>query len=464
MTPRRSARLEKNVGFALFNRGREPEAVPHFDRALGQLGVPVAKSALRNQLRFVGDLVAVLRRLYLSSGRARRAASEREREIIRIMFQRALAQTTSDPTRFLFDSVATMHRIVRVDARSIPSAARSYAGAVGIFSYGGISFGIGRRFLAEADPLLEGHADAPDYLYYRAVSFIHHFLAGDWSEAHEVPDGVIEANLRAGRLWEAVAYLSLLAEKRIRCGGFEGARSTLQRLFEIADSFGYQDARLAAIGEQAYLLLEQGRFAEAVAAADDYYEESPQDLLHLVALGMRAKAQVGAGALEDAAASLARGDAILDGMGFGQAIPYHLSFYRTARYRFELAALNGEGTRARRPSLQRVRRSRRAALATAAKMAGSRPEVFRLVGREAWLRGRKGKAEGWWRRSLVEAERLGARPEQARTLHEIGLPVGSQGRESGGRSGAECLDAARRLYAELQLESDLARLEREALP
>ncbi len=462
--PAKKSRLETNVGFALFNRGREPEAVPHFDRALGQLGVPVAKSALRNQMRFVGDLVAVLTRLYLPSGRARRAASEREREIIRIMFQRGLAQSTSDPTRFLFDCMAMLRRIVRVDARSIPDAGRSYAGAVGIFSYGGISFGIGRRFLEQAEPLLEGRSDAPDYLYFRALAFIHHFLAGDWSQAHEVPDDVVEENLRAGRLWETVAYLSLLAEKRTHCGGFEGARSTLQRLFEIADSFGYQDARLAAMGCQTSLLLEQRRFAEAAAAADDYYEESPQDLLHLAALGLRAKAQVGAGALEDAAASLARGDAILAGMGMGQAIPFHASLHRTARYAFELASLETQGERARRPSTRRVRRSRRAALAVAARMAGCRCEVFRLVGREAWLRGRNGKAESWWRRSLAEAERLGARPEQARTLHEIGLRVGSQGRGPSGRSGAEYLEAARQLYTVLQLESDLARLEREVLP
>jgi tetratricopeptide (TPR) repeat protein len=454
--PAKKARLEKNVGFALFNRGREPEAVRHFDRALEQLGVPVPKSELRNQLRFVGDLLAVLWHLYLPTGRARRAASEQEREIIRVMFQRALAQTTSDPTRFLFDSVATMRRIVRVDARSIPSAGRSYAGAVGIFSYGGISFGIGRRFLEQAELLLEGRSDAPDYLYYRAVGFIHHFLAGDWSEAHEVPDSVIEENLRAGRLWEVNAYLSLLAEKRTRRGEFESARSTLQRLFEIADAFGYQDARLAALGEQAYLLLEQGRFEEAVATANDYYEESPQDMLHVLALGVRAKAQLRAGALEDAEASLLRGDAILAPMGLGQAIPYHVSFLRRARLCFELALLEAEGA-ARAPAA-RLRRNRRAALGNAAQVAGARPEVYRLVGREAWLRGSRRTALGWWRRSAAEAERLGSRSEQARTLHEVGLRVGTHRQGLGLLRGAECLDAASRMYTELHLERELEQL------
>jgi class 3 adenylate cyclase len=460
--PAKKSRLEKNVGLALFNGGRETESVEHFDRALLQLGVPVPKSELRNQLRFVGDLLAVLWRLYVPSGVARRAANEREREIIEIMFQRALAQTIASPTRFLFDSLATMRRIVRVDARSIPSAGRSYAGAVGIFSYGGVSFGIGRRFLAEAERLLGGRTDAPDYLYCRAVGFIHHFLAGDWSEQHEVPGDVLEEKVRAGRLWEVVTYLGFLAEKQIRQGDYAGAAARIERCYALAEGFEYPAARQAAMGYQTYLLLEQGRAAEAVAAADDYYEESPQELPHLVALAMRAEAQLRAGELAAAEESLGRGEQILAGMSFGQAIPYHLSFHRSARYHAELSKReSGAGTRS---SAAHLRKIRKAALASVAKMAGAGPGVFRLVGREAWLAGRHAAAAGWWRRSLALAERLGTRPERARTLHEIGLRLGPSGRARELPSGAECLAAAGGIYRELRLEGDLERLGRGAPP
>jgi class 3 adenylate cyclase/predicted ATPase len=455
--PRKKSRLEKNVALALFNRGREPEAVPHFDRALEHLGVPAAKSALAAQLRFVGDLLGVLPRLYLPSARGLRAADEGEREIIEIMFQRALAETTADPTRFLFDSMATLRRIVRLDDRSIPSAGRNYAGCVGIFSYTGVSFGIGRRFLALAESLLEGHPDAPGYLYYRAMRFIHHFLAGDWSAAHEVPLEEVDAQVRAGRLWEAVAYLGLLAEKRVRCGDFEGFRTVLGRITEIADGLGYQDARLAVLGYQVYLLLEQGRFDEAVAAADHYREESPQALLHVLALGARAEAQVRAGALDAAAESLARGDAALATMGVGQAIPYHLSFLHTARYLFDVATLEGSGEP---PSA--LRRSRGRALGIVAKVASRRPQVYRLAGREAWLRGRTARARRWWGRALAEAERLGQRPELARTLHEIAIRLPREQPGPDGRTGAECLAAAEALYRELHLDRDLERLEKRA--
>ena len=395
----------------------------------------------------------MLPRLFLPSPRGLRAADEGEREVIEIMFQRALAETTADPTRFLFDSMATLRRIVRLDARSIPSAGRNYAGSVGIFSYTGVSFGIGRRFLALAEPLLEGRPDAPGYLYYRAMRFIHHFLAGDWSAAHEVPLEEVDAQVRAGRLWEAVAYLGLLAEKRVRCGDFEGFRAVLARITEIADGLGYQDARLAALGYQVYLLLEQGRFDEAVAAADHYREESPQALLHVLALGARAEAQVQAGALAEAAETLARGEAALGTMGLGQAIPYHLSFLHTARYLFDVATLEGSGEPPRS-----LRRSRSKALGAVAKVASRRAQVYRLAGREAWLRGRKALARRWWGRSLAEAERLGQRPELARTLHEIAIRLPPEQRGPGGRSGAESLAAAEALYRELRLDRDLERL------
>ncbi len=455
--PRKQARLEKSVALALFNRGREPEAVPHFDRALEHLGVPIAKSALAAQLRFGGDLARVLLRLYLPLGSRQRPAGEREREVVEIMFRRALAQTTADPTRFLFDSMATLRRIVRLDARTIPSAGRNYAGSVGIFSYGGVSFGIGRRFLAEAEPLLEGQPDAQDYLYYRCMRFIHHFLAGDWSEAHEVSEDVLDAHVRAGHLWEVAAYLGLLGEKRIRCGDFAGFQQVLRRNDELVEGFGYQDARLGGMGDQVYLLLEQGRFEEAVGAADAYQEESPQALLHVLALGARAEAQARAGALDEAARTLARGDSVLAAMGLGQAIPYHVSFFHTARYLFDVTALEASGKAERG-----LRRSRSKALGTVAKVASRRPQVYRLAGREAWLRGRRGAATRWWARSLAEAERLGARPELARTLHELGIRLSPEEPAPGGRTGAQCLAEAAALYRELHLERDLENLEKRA--
>jgi hypothetical protein len=125
-----------------------------------------------------------------------------------------------------------------------------------------------------------------------------------------VPEAVLDEHVRAGHLWEAAAYLGLLGEKRIRCGDFAGFEHVLRRNDELAEGFGYQAARLGGMGDQVYLRLEQGRFEEAIAAADAYHEESPQALLHLLALGARAEAQVRAGALDEAERTLARGETL----------------------------------------------------------------------------------------------------------------------------------------------------------
>ena len=59
----KKARLEKSVALALFNRGREPEAVPHFDRALEHLGVPATARASFGIYNDESDVAALVRGL-----------------------------------------------------------------------------------------------------------------------------------------------------------------------------------------------------------------------------------------------------------------------------------------------------------------------------------------------------------------------------------------------------------------
>jgi hypothetical protein len=91
-----------------------------------------------------------------------------------------------------------------------------------------------------------------------------------------------------------------------------------------------------------------------------------------------------------------------------------------------------------------------------------RTETYHLVGTYHWLTGAGRKAVRWWERSLAEGERLGARPELARTHAEIARRAsGAAGklRKVGGKSAAEHLEAARSLFAELSLDRELAQLE-----
>ena len=459
--PARRALLEKNLAIALLNRGRLLEAVDHFDASAELLGAPAPRGGLAMGSGFAADLIRVMGRLYL--GRrpyGRRPASEREREIIDVMFRRAMAQSTSAPTRFLVDSMALLRRVSRVDPFTVPESAAMYAGVVAIFSYGGLSFRAGRRFLDIASELAEGGAIQERVLYFQTLRFFHHLLAGDWSDAYAIAPAAVDRGISEGRFWEASTYTNLEAVKHVYRGDFAEARKQIAKLAEIADLYEHDLASSAQRAVTAYLHVERREFERALATLELYYDEHAEATFNLLALGTRAKVAVLMGDAEGAEANLRRADAVL--AKAGRVAPYHLSGVHSARYLADLLTLERaaqHGTGSVEEARQRARKSRRAALKTAHKVAFRLPEALRLAGREAWMCGRNAEALSWWRAALDCCERLGTMPERGRTLAEAGraLASGLDG-DLGGRDAAACLDEALTLFGTLDLEFDRAQI------
>ncbi len=97
------------------------------------------------------------------------------------------------------------------------------------------------------------------------------------------------------------------------------------------------------------------------------------------------------------------------------------------------------------------------------KYAPHRSEALRLVGLYYWLINKQNKAVKWWKRAIEEGERLGARPDLARTYMEIGkrfLEEKSKYKELNGISTKEYLEKARAMFQEMDLQWDLDELDR----
>ena len=80
-----------------------------------------------------------------------------------------------------------------------------------------------------------------------------------------------------------------------------------------------------------------------------------------------------------------------------------------------------------------------------------------------WVTGRQRKALQWWRRSIREGERIFARLELSRTYMEVGkrlLEPKSRYKELNGMTAEECLQKARTMFEEMDLEWDLDELAR----
>ena len=461
--PVRGALLEKNLAMALLNRGKLMEAVDHFDRTTQLLGAPAPRSPLAMGLSFAADLVNVMSRVYLRRRPyGRRASNERDRELVDVMFRRAMAESTSAPTRFLVDSMALIKRFSLVDPYTVPETAAIYAGFISIFSYGGLSFSVGRRFLELAEELAEGGAIDKRILYYQTLRFLHHLLEGDWSDEHAIELGVVDAGLRDGRFWEASTYINLDGVRQLYQGHFDVARERIAKLAEIADLYQHDLAASAQHALTAYLHVERREFEPALAALEIYYDEHAEETFNLLALGTRAKVQCLMGDVDAAGENLERAEKILSDAG--RVAPYHASSVRSAGYLADVMLLERavvEGRGSVRDARRRAKKGRATALGIAQKVAFRLPEVLRLAGREAWIRERPTEAFGWWNRAHDCCVRLGARPELGRTLGEAGLALRTGAKaELGGRNAEACLAEARSIFETLDLQYDRAQIDR----
>jgi hypothetical protein len=402
------ARLERSIALALVIRGRHGEAIEHFDEALRQRGVSVTRQPVLLGLRLVRDLAVVLGRLYVPGARRPRPpATELQRAVQELIYERARAQTTVAPARYLFDWMDGLRRLDAADPRTLPLAGGQYASTVGIFSYGGVSFAVSDRFLRIAREIVDP-GDPVDRMIFGFMNFFHHFLAGDWSDTHELPDDLVEDRIRNGQLFDVTNYLTFHNLKRNCQGRFEAAAEGRRQMEEIAERFQYDLALSALRAELMFRLLEQERHEEAVRAAEVYYGGHPDPLLNVLALGTKAKAQLLGGDREGAAQSLGAGEHLLASAS-GVVPAYHASAVLRSRLLLELDALeHGEG------DVPGARRAARRALRSAAKVACRRPEVYRLEGTRRWIARDRAGARRWWERAALSARQLGMAPELAR--------------------------------------------------
>ncbi len=468
--PEKIATLDANLAMALLNRGQLGESIEHFDRSLALQGASTPSSPLGMGWRLARDLPVVLWKLYSPLGGRRRgpATNEAQRRVFDLMFRRAIAQSTSDPNRFLVDSLTMLRRLGRFDPATVPDSAALYAGAVGIFSYGAGLFSVGGRLLERADDLADRGAVQDRELYYRLLRFLHYFWSGDWSEEHRIPEELVERGLAEGRLWEACTYLDIDTDRSIRRGQFERAHARLEKLTEVADLYQHDLAWSAVRALRTFLPVERRDLAAAARAVENYYEEHGDIPLNLQALGERAKIEILQGRIDDAERSLERCRKLRKRAGRVSAmhgIPSARSELLLGVTRLEAALEAGDGS-VRRLG-RAARRSARAALSTCNGIASRRTEVHRLVGRLEWLSGRRDRAATAWQRARGIAEEMGVAPEHARLLAEVGLRTGDGAdppRIFDDLDAAGCVAEAGRRFDALGLEADRAELDAGRIP
>jgi class 3 adenylate cyclase len=411
--PEKRAELEAKIGLAHFRRGQQVEALEHMNRALVHYGVPVPESRGALLLRAASSAAVVLAKLYFPALRGRMiAAGPRERATVDLLFNRARAQTTTDPQRYFADTLEGLRFLWQIDPRTHAGAGARHAGSALLFAYLGY-LGLSKRFLALA---LENQAKGavPEAFFVRFSEFVYAFYRGTDGGVEPIDEELLSASLRQGELWDVCTYLGMLVKRHVYQGDFAAAAAIIERLRKIEETYSYDLARENRQGGEAWLALEQGRWEESVEAAKRYFAENREVLPNILALGTRAKAELLLGRTNDARQTLVSAQRLIEKQG---TVP---PFHRSAVLRSQLLLNAIELEAGQAPTVARggLRRTLRAAKRAGRTISWRRAEIHRLAARIAGALGQRRRAIRKLTLALAEAERLAQPAELARAHGE----------------------------------------------
>jgi class 3 adenylate cyclase/tetratricopeptide (TPR) repeat protein len=420
--PEKVAMLEKNIGLALFNRGRYKEAVDHFDKALNYYWGELPKTALPQLLKFLLSLLKFLLALYIPSRWFKRLPTKRDIEAVDLLYKKVEALAIINPKRFFIESVFTCGTIVHFDLSKFRSGIATFVGASGIFSFTGFSPRLAEKILNYAKPLL-AKDDAKQWILYDMFDTLCHLLKGEWSEITECNKDLVNRNLRVGEMWYSSQHYYWHGLPKIYQGDFDAVKTIATELNEIAETYDNDIYRLLKFLLNLHLLIESRRLEEAAEEADRGIELVERNWSAVSALSMyslKAFIQLLMKETEEAGKSLEKANQVKSEVN---ATPIQLSFFYRSNFQYYLNQLEDclmSGSKEFSEYRENAYKSGKKLIKTCEKAALLRTESYRLMGIFNWLIDDQKGALKWWDKAISEGERIGARPQMARTYAEMG--------------------------------------------
>jgi tetratricopeptide (TPR) repeat protein len=406
------------MGEAFFRLGRHEEAREHLYRALDVLGASYPRSQRGVGRAFVRELARQILGRPFAGRRRDRSSGPADWERCGVYGTLCWIDHQSDPQRLGLDGLLLLNLSER---RGITGGMAYGAGMLGLISANVPLDGAARRYrqrsLALArelgDPLVMGDA--------LLAAGLGEHVRGHWSVAL---DDFAEAERRfreAGdlRRWGAGAtmraYVLLNQQSR-----FEECLAVCDEIERPARDASDPQLLGWALHTRGVVLLHRGDFGparELCREAVDLYASLPDFHAGLRALSDLALCDLRLGRIDEATAAAEESEAMVVRHGIRGFQPVNAAIAGADVF-LHLAEQGSE------EALGRAR----AAVKTAAKRSKlaveGRPGACRVRGNVEWLRGRRGAARRWWRRSLQEAESQGAPYKAALTELDAGRRLG----------------------------------------
>jgi class 3 adenylate cyclase/tetratricopeptide (TPR) repeat protein len=463
--PEKMAMLEKNIALALYNKGEFEDALDYFDRALKRWGIQPPKNKILMLMKLLFDLFIILLNLYLPSKRSRKVPTLRDKDIFFLSYKKDVTLIWVNPMRLFAETIASAKRILRFDFKNIENWGWTLICICGVFVFGGF-FRLSNKVLEYA----EGFTDKnnPQELFpLENFRTIHNYFWGTWKDIHDTDELLLDENLKTGQFFNVSMQLTLLGAIKNIQGKFNKVYPLIEKISKIADNYEYKIARQCQLILEIYRFLHCRKLDDARKSVETWESlfKASSDLNSMMVLGSKAELQIWLNDFNGAEKTLNQTKEIFTKQNLVN--PASLIFYFTSRFHLDLRQLEESIISNNKADIRKygkqTSKSCKKLRQNIKKYAPQRALALRLIARYHWLMGKQNKAAKLWKEAIEEGERLGARPDLARTYMEIGkrfLEEKSKYKKLNGISAKEYLEKARTMFKEMDLQWDLDELDK----
>jgi hypothetical protein len=307
-----------------------------------------------------------------------------------------------------------------------------------------------------------------ELMAFHTYNLMHNCFSGEWKEILWIDESIIDYNIKIGQFWEVSNYLNFYGTSIWPQGDNEAVYRIMDKLSKIADMYEYNIAKAHQQRLETQFLIQQRKLYDAQRLAEQLDLSAAaigSDLYRINLLGLKAQIQIlfkdlsGAEKSLDEAKKYYRKHAIVP--------PVYSSHYLRGRFSLDIILLEESSQSNDKSTIvkcrQNARKSYKALLKSANKYAPRLSAIYRSIGLYFWLINKQNKAVKWWQKAIEEGERLGARPDLARTYMEIGkrfIEEKSNNKQLNGISAKDYLKKAREMFQDMDLQWDLDQLDK----
>lgn len=460
------AMFQKNIGIALFNKGKHEEALLYIDKVLAHYG---ADSPINDIVRIpwgLWNMAIVILNLYLPLFKAKELPSAHQREIFRLWEIKEIMLVQLDPINSFIEQFYMVRTLYRFNMKNVKEGLFFKVICAGQFAYTNISYYLSRKFLNSAQELMDLN-EPREKMPYETMSLVNKWCSGEWQKLNYYDESIINQNLESGELWYPTLFVWCYGHVKVETGEFDEVQIMSQKLNFIWNSFNYEIAKIFFYQLEVDLLLKRRQYAEAEELANEgakYSGGIGQDHHQYYLLGDKIIAQIYQTNIDGALDTLNIANGIIAKQK--HPLPCYLVSVFIGRLLIDIFCLKQAIALKDKRKVKLYKRKGfktfKACRKKLKKYPKGKTELYNFFGQYFWLINKKHAAFHYWNKSVKEGKRYGAKVELARTYLKIYRHSSELKKNKKKKYDAHIglLNEAKNIFKDLNLQHDLDEMEK----